>query len=207
MAPDPNQQKVAPLRTPRRRGLRIVVVVIVLVLVFGTVIALIAEGEDRGNDVTAGNSSSVPTSPDLNPSSNVPSAAGKPCVAMTGTPPAGAPAVPVKVGPPPTALIAEDLEVGTGAEVTADATVTVDYIGVACSTGAIFDSSYSRGQPAQFPLAQVIPGWTQGLPGMKVGGSRLLGIPPDLAYGDQGAPPDIAPGEALWFVVEVQGTQ
>ena len=58
-----------------------------------------------------------------------------------------------------------------------------------------------------FSLSQVIPGWTNGIPGMKVGGTRLLGIPPDLAYRDQGAGADIAPGETLWFVVKVQNTQ
>jgi FKBP-type peptidyl-prolyl cis-trans isomerase FkpA len=74
---------------------------------------------------------------------------------------------------------------------------------VACSTGKIFDSSYERGQPAMFALSGVIPGWQQGIPGMKVGGQRLLGIPSDLAYGPTGAPPDIAGNEALWFVVEI----
>jgi peptidylprolyl isomerase len=55
-----------------------------------------------------------------------------------------------------------------------------------------------------YPLAQFIPGWQQGLVGMKAGGSRLLGIPPDLAYGDQGSPPTIAGGESLWFVIDVK---
>ena len=98
----------------------------------------------------------------------------------------------------------EDLTPGTGAEVAASSTVTVDYIGVACSTGKIFDASYASGQPATFPLSGVIPGWSQGLVGMKVGGKRLLGIPSDLAYGPDGYPPAIAPDEALWFVVELK---
>ena len=202
------KKTVAPLGKPKQRNwVTTVVVVVVLVLVFGSVVALFVRDDDSSSDVTAGNSSSVPTAPPTSAASNVPSAAGKPCVAMTGTPPAGAPAVPVKVGPPPTTLVSEDLEIGTGAEVAEGATVTVDYIGVACSTGAIFDSSYSRGQPAQFPLGQVLPGWQQGLQGMKVGGVRLLGIPADLAYGDQPPPgADIAPGETLWFVVKVQAT-
>jgi FKBP-type peptidyl-prolyl cis-trans isomerase len=130
-------------------------------------------------------------------------ATGKPCVAENGAAPAGAPAVPVQVGPAPTHLVIRDLKVGTGAVVPQGATVTVQYIGVACSTGKIFDSSYSRGQTATFPLSQVIPGWTQGLPGMRVGGYRLLGIPSEMAYGAQGSPPVIAPNEALWFVVQV----
>jgi peptidylprolyl isomerase len=128
---------------------------------------------------------------------------GKPCVAMKGPLPKGAPSVAVVVGPAPTTLVVKDLKVGTGATVSATDSVTVNYIGVVCSTGKIFDSSYSRGQTATFGLDQVIPGWTQGLAGMKVGGSRLLGIPSDLAYKSAGSPPDIAPDEALWFVVDI----
>jgi FKBP-type peptidyl-prolyl cis-trans isomerase len=131
------------------------------------------------------------------------SAAGKACVAVKGPLPPGAPAVPVKTGKPPTTLVKQDLKQGTGAEVKLSDTLTVNYIGVSCSTGKIFDSSYKGGQPATFPLSGVIPGWQQGIPGMKVGGQRLLGIPPDLGYGSRGAGADIAPGETLWFVVEV----
>src|SRR5262245_32583880 len=134
------------------------------------------------------------------------SAAGKPCVAVSEPLPEGAPDVPVQVGPPPTELVIDDLKVGDGDEVTAGSTVSVNYIGVSCSTGVIFDDSYSRGQPAEFPLDQVIPGWTQGLEGMKVGGRRLLGIPPAMAYGAEGRPPDIAPDETLWFVVDMLET-
>jgi peptidylprolyl isomerase len=131
------------------------------------------------------------------------SAAGKPCVATADPLPAGAPAVPVVVGPPPTTLVKTDLKEGTGAVVAATDTITVNYIGVACSTGKIFDSSYKTGTPATFPLNGVIQGWTDGIPGMKVGGQRLLGIPSDEAYKDQSPTPAIAPNEALWFVVEV----
>nr|MDQ6910003.1 FKBP-type peptidyl-prolyl cis-trans isomerase [Actinomycetota bacterium] len=109
----------------------------------------------------------------------------------------------VKVGPPPAQLVKEDLKVGTGATVNPGETVTVNYIGATCTTGKIFDSSYSRNQPATFPLNQVIKGWTDGIPGMKVGGQRLLGIPAAQAYGTQGKPPTIGPNEPLWFVVEV----
>ena len=134
------------------------------------------------------------------------SAAGKPCVAPVDPPPPGAPAVPVKVGPPPAQLVSEDLKPGAGATVTPGATITVHYIGVSCSTGKTFDSSYPSGQPVSFPLAEggVISGWVQGVPGMKVGGQRLLGIPSALAYGGESPPGSgIAPDEALWFVVEV----
>ena len=109
-------------------------------------------------------------------------------------------------GPTATKLVSEDLKVGTGAVVKPGATVTVNYIGVACSSGKIFDSSYSRNQPFTTSLANVVPGWTQGIPGMKVGGQRLLGIPPKLAYGSQSPGAGIAPDETLWFVVEVLKT-
>lgn len=76
-----------------------------------------------------------------------------------------------------------DLTVGTGATVKPGATVTVDYTGAVAATGIIFQSSLDSGQTATFPLSQVIPGWTQGIPGMKVGGVRQLLIPAALAYG------------------------
>jgi hypothetical protein len=159
----------------------------------------------RGNDKKTDTASSSPSSSVSTTSAPaLPSAAGQPCVALADPLPAGAPEVPVVPGPPPTQLQTTDLVEGTGDPVPAGATVTVDYIGVSCSTGKIFDSSYSRGQPATFPLSQVIPGWTQGIPGMKVGGQRLLVIPPDQGYGDTGAGSDIAPGETLWFVVDMK---
>lgn len=132
------------------------------------------------------------------------SAKGKPCVARVDPLPEGAPEVPVVVGPAPTELVIDDLVPGTGPAVTPESTVTVDYIGVSCSTGKVFDASYGSGEPVTFPLNQVIPGWTQGLTGMQVGGTRLLGIPSDLAYGPQSPTPAIAPDEALWFVVQLR---
>jgi FKBP-type peptidyl-prolyl cis-trans isomerase len=87
--------------------------------------------------------------------------------------------------PTPTAtqLQETDLTPGTGATVTAKDTITVDYTGAVASTGIIFQSSKDSGQPATFGLSQVIAGWTQGIPGMKVGGTRRLLIPANLAYG------------------------
>jgi peptidylprolyl isomerase len=156
--------------------------------------------EDTSEVATSGSTTSTPTA---EPSS----AAGKPCVPVADPIPPGAPDVPVRVGAPPTELVTEDLKAGTGATVGPDDTVTVNYIGVSCSSGKIFDSSYARNQPATFGLKQVIKGWTDGIPGMKVGGQRLLGIPPDQAYGAEGRPPTIAPNETLWFVVEVADTK
>jgi FKBP-type peptidyl-prolyl cis-trans isomerase len=76
-----------------------------------------------------------------------------------------------------------DTTPGTGDEVKPGATVTVDYTGAVAATGKIFQSSLDTGQPVSFPLANVIPGWTQGVPGMKVGGTRRLLIPAAMAYG------------------------
>jgi peptidylprolyl isomerase len=87
----------------------------------------------------------------------------------------------------PTASIPElqttDTTPGTGDEVKASDTVTVDYTGAVAATGVVFQSSKDSGQPVSFSLSQVIAGWTQGIPGMKVGGTRRLLIPANLAYG------------------------
>ena len=77
----------------------------------------------------------------------------------------------------------QDLVPGTGAAVQPGAKVTVDYTGAVASTGVIFQSSKDTGQQATFALSQVIAGWSQGIPGMKVGGTRRLLIPAALAYG------------------------
>jgi len=90
-------------------------------------------------------------------------------------------------GTPITELKKEDTKPGTGKEVKAGETVTVDYTGAVAATGVIFQSSKDLGQPANFGLDQVIAGWSQGVPGMKEGGTRRLYIPAALAYG--GNPP------------------
>jgi peptidylprolyl isomerase len=161
---------------------------------------------DVANDPDAGgdSSSTVPGSTVPRTATTVASAADVPCVAATGVPPvAGKPEVPTPVGPPPEQLVVEDLVVGDGPSVFPDDEVTVHYVGVACSTGEQFDASWDRGTPVTFTLDQVIEGWQLGLVGMQPGGRRLLVIPPRLAYGDDGQPPDIAPGETLVFVVDL----
>jgi peptidylprolyl isomerase len=110
-------------------------------------------------------------------------------------------------GLPPTELQATDITLGEGPEASAGDVVAVHYVGVSHSTGAEFDASWNRGQPLRFPLGQghVIPGWDQGVAGMRVGGRRKLVIPPHLAYGDRGAGGVIKPGETLVFVVDLVG--
>lgn len=114
------------------------------------------------------------------------------------------PAITVPGGEPPLELTVTDLVVGDGEEVAPGAEVTTHYTGVAWTSGEEFDSSWSRGEPVSFPLGQVIRGWQDGIPGMRVGGRRLLVIPPELAYGDQ-APPgaSFGPGETLVFVIDM----
>jgi FKBP-type peptidyl-prolyl cis-trans isomerase len=83
-----------------------------------------------------------------------------------------------------TTLAKQDLVVGTGREVQAGATVSVHYTGAVAATGVVFQSSKDFGKdPITFPLSQVIKGWTDGIPGMKVGGTRRLVIPAAQAYG------------------------
>jgi FKBP-type peptidyl-prolyl cis-trans isomerase FkpA len=97
-----------------------------------------------------------------------------------------------------------DVTVGQGAEAVPGRTVTVHYTGWLPS-GKKFDSSRDRGEPFAFTLGarQVITGWDEGVKGMKAGGRRKLVLPPEMAYGEGGAPPDIPPGATLVFDVEV----
>jgi len=101
-----------------------------------------------------------------------------------------------------TEVQAEDLVEGDGAECPPGATVKVHYKGTLMD-GTEFDSSYARGQPAEFPLARLIQGWQEGIPGMRVGGRRKLTIPWPKAYGAQGAPPAIPPKADLVFEIEL----
>ncbi|CAB4744541.1 unannotated protein [freshwater metagenome] len=105
------------------------------------------------------------------------------------------------VGSAPSTLVTKDIVIGTGAEVLPTSTLTVHYVLISWKTGKVLQSSWS-GQPAIFPLSGVIKGWQEGMPGMKIGGRRLLVIPPDLAYGPSGSGP-IGPNETLAFVVDV----
>ena len=119
------------------------------------------------------------------------------------------PKVTVPKGAPPKSLVTEDLEEGTGAAAKAGDAVTVQYVGVNFKNGKEFDASWDRGEPFTFTLGagEVIPGWDQGVEGMKVGGRRELVIPPELGYGQAGAPPAIPPNETLVFVVDLEAVE
>ena len=98
----------------------------------------------------------------------------------------------------------QDVKVGSGSEAHDGQVAVVHYTGW-LTDGTKFDSSRDRGQPFSFPIGQgqVIPGWDEGVAGMKVGGRRKLVIPASLGYGDMGAPPVIPPGATLVFDVEL----
>jgi FKBP-type peptidyl-prolyl cis-trans isomerase FkpA/FKBP-type peptidyl-prolyl cis-trans isomerase FklB len=99
-------------------------------------------------------------------------------------------------------LVYKELKAGSGDAPKATDTVKVHYTGT-LTDGTVFDSSVKRGEPATFPVSGVIKCWTEGLQMMKVGGKAKLVCPSDIAYGDQGRPPQIGPGAPLVFEVEL----
>jgi peptidylprolyl isomerase len=109
-------------------------------------------------------------------------------------------------GDPPADLIVKDIVKGKGKKAKAGDELTMQYVGVSWSSGEKFDASWDRGQPFAFQLGagMVIPGWDQGLVGMREGGRRLLVIPPDLGYGEAGAGGAIGPNETLIFAVDLE---
>jgi peptidylprolyl isomerase len=119
------------------------------------------------------------------------------------------PKVTVPSGKPPTKLVIKDIVKGTGATAQAGDTVSVHYVGVSYANRKQFDASWDRHQPFSFQLGggMVIPGWDQGVVGMRVNGRRELIIPPGLGYGAQGQPPAIAPNDTLVFVIDLLRVQ
>jgi peptidylprolyl isomerase len=108
-------------------------------------------------------------------------------------------------GPPPTKLVTKEIITGTGTAAKTGSAVAVNYVGALYKTGKVFDASWKRNEPFTFTLGkgQVIPGWEQGVVGMKVGGRRELIIPAALGYGAKGSPPSIPPNETLVFIVDL----
>jgi peptidylprolyl isomerase len=105
-------------------------------------------------------------------------------------------------GPAPEVLVISDLVVGDGATAVSGGQVEVHYVGVDFESGEQFDASWDRGAPISFPLAGLIAGWQEGIPGMKVGGRRQLVIPPGLAYGEAGGGHRLS-GRTLVFVIDL----
>jgi peptidylprolyl isomerase len=152
--------------------------------------------ENKANEALATATSSTPTSTTPTTASVKTPTTGPLSKEPTVTPPST---------PAPAKLVTKDLIVGTGPEAKAGDSVTVNYVGVLYKGGKVFDASWKRNETFPFVLgkSQVIPGWEQGIVGMKVGGRRELIIPSELAYGAKGSPPTIPPNSALIFVVDL----
>jgi len=196
-------------RARRRRRNTIIGSVVATLAVIGAIVGL-ALGLSGG-----GNSKAKPAAevtPTTSASPTPPPAAPTKCAKIKPNPPAkGQPTVPDVKGKPPTKLVINDVKTGTGPAAKKGADVAVTYIGIACSTGKVFDASYLHGnQPFDVkPLGQaaVITGWNQGLIGVKAGGVRELVIPASLGYGAQGSPPAIQPNETLIFLITVKSVK
>jgi peptidylprolyl isomerase len=160
---------------------RIVVLIVLLVGLVAAVVIVAATGGDDEGDAGTSISTDLSTKPE----------------------------VPVPEGEPPTELQTTDVVEGDGPEAQEGDSVTVQYVGVNYSNGEQFDASWDSGQPFEFRLGtgSVIPGWDEGVAGMRVGGRRELVIPPELGYGAQGQPPDIPPNETLVFVIDLLDVQ
>ena len=147
--------------------------------------------------------SSTPTTP----TTTTPTTATTPPAVPTPTsgPLSKEPPITVPKGAPPKTLKTIDLIKGTGKLASTHSNVVVNYVGALYSNGKVFDASWKRNQtfPVQLGAGQVIPGWDQGIPGMRVGGRRELIIPPALAYKAAGSPPTIPPNATLIFVVDL----
>ena len=116
----------------------------------------------------------------------------------------GVPSVSISdMAPDATSLQSLDLSQGKGDPVQPGDSITVNYCGVGLVSRQVFDSSWARGEPISFGLDGLIQGWIDGLPGMRVGGERLLVIPGDLAYGPNPPTPAIGPNETLVFVIQL----
>jgi peptidylprolyl isomerase len=167
-------------------------------------------GSGGGSTITVGNENSADNA--LIKSGETKAATSTPSTTATAkTPTSGPlskePTVTVPKGPAPTKLETKELIAGTGAEAKAGDSITVNYVGVLYKNGKEFNASWETKEPFTFTLGkgEVIPGWDQGIQGMKVGGRRELIIPSALAYGPKGSPPKIPANAPLVFVVDLLG--
>ena len=186
----------------------------------GAAVLIAGCGSSGSSTITVGNESSADnalikageTTTTTSTKAKCPSGSPAPCAYAATTPTSGPLSKEPKVTPPsgaaPSKLVVKDIITGTGPEAKAGQAVTVNYVGVLFHDGKEFDASWKRSEPFTFTLGKgaVIPGWDQGVAGMKVGGRRELIIPAALAYGAKGSPPTIPPNAPLVFVVDLLGT-
>jgi peptidylprolyl isomerase len=158
-----------------------------------------------GNENTADNALIHESSSSSSSTTSTPSSTTASVKTPTSGPLSTEPKVTVPTGPAPAKLETKELIKGTGAEAKAGQKITVNYVGVLYKGGKEFNASWETKEPFSFTLGegQVIKGWDQGIPGMKVGGRRELIIPAELAYGKAGSPPKIPANAPLVFVVDL----
>ncbi len=176
----------------------------------GAAVLIAGCGSGGSSTITVGNENKADeplasaSAPTTSTSSSTTAAAKTP----TSGPLSTEPHVTPPSGPPPSKLEVKDIITGTGPVAKTGDAVTVNYVGALYNGGKVFDASWKRKEPFPFTLGkgQVIPGWEQGVPGMKVGGRRELIIPASLAYGAKGSPPTIPPNAPLVFVIDLLGT-
>jgi peptidylprolyl isomerase len=183
---------------PRSLTLRAKLLSLTLALVLGA--GIVACGSDDSSDSETAATSTPTETPTAAAPANVDA-----IVAGVGKNTKKKPKIVKPQGDPPTQLVIKDIVKGTGPKAKPGDTLTMQYVGNSWSTGEQFDASWDRGQAFPFQLAagKVIPGWDQGMVGMRKGGRRLLIIPPDMGYGPQGAGP-IGPNETLVFAVDLE---
>ena len=216
-------------REVRRRRVVLITSIVGTIAIIGIVVGfLVANSGGDGGKKQAAKSSAAPSTPASSPASSGAQACGQQqfpakkvsaakgaSVSFQGVTVKGAadlggkPGVSAKSSSTPTKLRYKDLVVGKGKAANPTSCVTVQYDGVLYKNGTEFDSSWSRGMLAQFPLTGVVKGFTQGIggttgvPPMKIGGRRLMILPAALGYGAQGSPPKIPANAALVFVVDL----
>lgn len=172
----------------------------------GAAILIAGCGSGGSSTITVGNESKAD---EALASKNAPASTSTSTTATATTPASGPlskePHITPPSGPPPAKLVTKEIITGTGTEAKKGSAVAVNYVGALYHSGKVFDASWKRKEPFPFTLGQgqVIPGWEQGVVGMKVGGRRELIIPAALAYGAKGSPPSIPPNEPLVFIVDL----
>jgi peptidylprolyl isomerase len=207
----------------RRRFRLIASIVSTLILLAAVVVIVIvaSSGSGKKKATSAGGAGSAKTSatPSPSASTSAPPAKGHAVVGAKASfqgvtvqhanDTSVEPKVTSKSRTTPKTLLYKDLVVGEGKAASPTSTVTVQYTGVLYKNGKQFDSSWSRGQPAQFPLTQVVPGFTQGIggngkvPPMKAGGRRIMILPASLGYGSK-ASGSIPANSVLVFIVDLK---
>jgi peptidylprolyl isomerase len=180
-----------------------------VVAAFAAGLAIAACGGSTATVSTAPGVQLAPSSGPITQTGTVTTASSTATTPAVTTPTAGPlstePKIKVPAGAPPKKLVIKDLIKGTGTVAQAGGQLTVNYVGAIYKTGKIFDASWNRKQtfPFQLSPSAVIPGWVEGIAGMRVGGRRELIIPPSLAYGKAGSGSTIPPNSTLIFVVDL----